>query len=89
MREALQNHSIDKVMAGDHMVVPFSTDMYGLPAVYGEDKQGFVTLRVDAGTRYEVVSNDGETLTARDVTSGRVVSQRIPAYASVLKVVQR
>ncbi|QBI97059.1 hypothetical protein SEA_FRANCIS47_88 [Mycobacterium phage Francis47] len=89
MNERLQRHVVASLVPGDHMVVPHRADPYGLPVVYGEDKQGFASLRVDAGTRYEITGNDGETLTARDVTTGRIVSQRIPDHASVLKVVTR
>ncbi|OHU47430.1 hypothetical protein BKG82_26250 [Mycobacteroides chelonae] len=75
--------------AGDHIVIP------GFLQVYTEDKDGYASFRADAGTKYVVVSNQDNTLTARlvmseglDVADGRVVTQAITDKKSTtMKVV--
>lgn len=73
---------------GDQIVIP------GFLQVYVEDRDGYASFRVDAGTKYVVLSSNDGKLVARmimhnglKVDDGQIVTQSIPVVATCLKVV--
>lgn len=85
----LKRTPVRDLVTGDHIVIA------GFLQVHTEDKDGYASLRVDAGTKYVVLSNRDNTLTAQvvmsdglEVANGRVVTQAITDKESTtLKVV--
>lgn len=88
MSEMLQSVRFAEIAVGDTFVKP-DRSMYGLPLVYGTDKDGYTTLRVDVGKRFEVVAIGDGWMTARDEDGNEITQRSIPAHATALKVVER
>lgn len=79
--EVLRRTLADELAPGDHIVKP------PFLCVYSEDKDGYASLRAEAGTRFTVIDNEGGRLTARKIETGEIVSQDIPLGGTLLKVV--
>ncbi|AIY32582.1 hypothetical protein PBI_LUCKY2013_218 [Mycobacterium phage Lucky2013] len=88
MTEMLRSVQLHEFRPGDHFVKP-SRDLYGFPVVYGTDRDGYASLRVDAGTRFEVVAVGDDWVTARHPNGDVITQENIPQNAAALKVVER
>lgn len=88
LTEVLRLVPSDDLAVGDEIVQP------GLLQVYGTDKDGYATLRADAGSRYRILSHDGVTTTAESLSCDgipvepQIISQPTPQNAQVLKVIK-